>query len=355
MHYSTISRAPLLGLAQSISAYIVIVSALSSLWAEESAVGVAPSRTQVIELAEGWNSVYLEVEPVETDPDELFFDTPIEIAAAYLRPVTSQQFVEGPTQVLSDPKGWNVWYSPSREDALLTNLYDIQAHRSYLLFSKEAFTLNLSGIPYYGTAEWHPTAYSLVGFPIDAAQAPTVENFFSGVDAHEDLKIYRMVSGVWQLITNPSATLMESGVAYWTYAAGDSIFEGPLQVDFRSESLGGLVYTSGSGAQRLVFTNVSLYPQSLDFTVEPGEQGSIPLAYEVLDYNGEVDSVTQRLDPLGDSLSVPALEAGQSMVLNLQVIQSQVTAPLSAATLIIFSDAGLRIEVPIVNVRSDLE
>ncbi len=355
MQISTFFRKPFIGFALVLITSCAFLLPIGVLRGQSVESGVGPFRTQSIELKAGWNAVYLEVEPLETDPDVLLEGTPVQIAACYLRPVTAQQFVEGPSDVLADPKGWNVWYRPGRDDALLTNLYALQAHRSYLLYSESDYTWELSGVAYYSTAEWHPNAYSLVGFPIDAAQAPTIENFFSGVSAHSDLKVYRMVSGVWQLVTNPAATLMEPGEAYWTYASGKSVFEGPLQVDFNSEALGGLVYSTGTGAQRVVLTNVSLYPQALELTVEPGANGQIPLAYEVMEFNGDVDSVTRRSVPIGDSLDVPALEAGQSLVLNLEVRQSEVTEALSASTLVIHSDAGLRIEVPVVNVRPDLE
>lgn len=316
---------------------------------------IGPFTTQTIELEAGWNAVYLQLEPTEDDPDLLFGGTPIQIVASYIRPVSSQQFVESPNEVLADPKGWKVWYRPGRADELLTDLYGILAHNAYLVYTDEDYTWQLAGTPMYGTSQWHPNAYSLVGFPIDAAQAPTVESFFAGVDAHADLKVYQLVSGSWRLITEPASTLMQPGVAYWTHSRGASKFNGPLQVDFNTKSIGGLVYNIGAGAQKLILTNTFPYPQSLDLSMVAGEAGLVPLAYGVLQVNGDTDSVDQVTQPLGDGIRIDALEAGESLTLDLEVQQSEVTAPLLTSTLIVSSDAGLRIEIPVVSVRPDLE
>ena len=136
---------------------------------------VGPFRTQKISLKKGWNAVHLEIEPEKGEPTALFSGTPIEIAAAYFRPVTSMEFIDDPAQVLPDRKSWKVWYAPTRDDALLSDLGAVQAHRSYLLYTEQAFEWSVKGTPFFGAAEWHPNAFSLVGFPLDAATKPTVE------------------------------------------------------------------------------------------------------------------------------------------------------------------------------------
>ncbi len=332
----------------------VIVGMLGTSLAAQESSPLGPFRTQVIELKAGWNSVYLEIEPLSTDPDELFEGTPIEIAAAYLRPVTSQQFVESPSDALNDRKGWNVWYQEDRPDALLSDLYAINAHGAYLLYSETDYTWQLQGVPYFGSATWHPNAYSLIGYPIDAAEAPTIENFFAGVGAHAELKVYQMVDGRWNLITEPASTLMESGVAYWTYSKGASEFAGPLQVDFKTESLGGLIFTANIGMQQLVLTNVSPFPQQLTLNLEAGASGLIPLAYQVTEVNGDEPLNTSNR-PLNDGMTIGPVESGASVILNLEVVRSEVSQSLMTTTVVVASDAGVRIEVPIVSARTDLE
>lgn len=316
--------------------------------------GVGPFRTQTIELEAGWNAVYLEIEPLDSDPGALFHGTPIEIAAAYFRPVTPMEFIDSPNEILPDRKSWSVWYAPERDDAILSNLYTIQSHRGYLLYSEEAFTWTLSGSPFYGSALWHPNAYSLVGFPIDANAPPTLANFFSGSTAHTPLKIYRLDGGHWVLVTNPEEVLMESGVAYWTYSEGASQFRGPLQVDFVNRSAGGLIFFESSGVRQLEITNVASYPQHLTLTFQPGTTGLLPMAYVLRVLNGPNQPIEQISVPFPQTLRLGPIEPGQAFSLDLEVVQDEVTVPVQSATLSIVSDAGQHAEVPLVSIRRDL-
>jgi hypothetical protein len=316
--------------------------------------GAGPFRTQTIQLEEGWNAVYLEIEPRKTDPSQLFAGTPIEIAAAYHRPVTAMEFIDSPDQALPDRKGWNVWYAPHREDAVLGNLSAIQAHHAYLLYAKEAHTWSLEGTPFHGSARWHPNAFSLVGFPIDAAEQPTVAGFFSGADAHSPLKAYRMSGGQWSLISQPEQTLMKPGAAYWVHSDGASDFRGPLTVNFPGSASGGLVFNTAASTRTLELRSTSPNPQYLTLTMQGGTTGLLPLSYvvRVLDAPGQpVDAVSV---PLTQGMRLGPLESGSAFFLDLEVAQEAVTAPVMATTLTISSTAGPRLEVPLVSLRSDL-
>lgn len=316
--------------------------------------GVGPFRTQTIALEAGWNAVYLEVEPLESDPTVLFAETPVEIAAAYFRPSSSLEFIESPDDLVGDRKGWSVWYAPERDDALLSNLYSLQAHRAYLIYSEEDYTWNCSGAPYFDTARWSANAFCLVGFPIDAANAPTVENFFSGAKAHQPLKIYRMIDGRWALISEPAATLMEKGRAYWTESKGASEFSGPFKVEFKGSSSGGLIFKESSQVRRVVIRNVSTYPQEFVLALEAGAKGKVPLAYVITALNASENAIDSLSVPMPDGLAIRSIEPGEAVALDLEIVQEQVTEPLLGSNLVIRSDAGLRVDVPIISIRRDL-
>jgi hypothetical protein len=320
----------------------------------QAAGGVGPFRTQSIQLEAGWNAVYLEVEPIKGDPSALFAGTPIEIAAAYMRPLTAMEFIDSPSQVLPDRKGWNVWYAPGREDALLSNLSAIQAHHSYLLFTEQAYTWSLEGTPYHGSARWHPNAFSLVGFPIAAAEQPTVAAFFAGAAAHSPLKIYQMSGGQWSLVSAPAQTLMKSGAAYWAHSKGASDFRGPLKVDFGGSSSGGLVFSESVTTRRMEIRNVSPYPQHLTCTLQGGSTGVLPLSYLMRVLDGPNQPIEVVSVPFTDGLKLGPLEAGAAFILDLVVTQEAVTVPVMNTTLTIISTAGPRIEVPLVSLRGDL-
>lgn len=316
--------------------------------------GIGPFRTQTIQLEAGWNAVYLEIEPRKGEPSALFAGTPIEIAAAYMRPVTAMEFIDSPSEVLPDRKGWNVWYAPGRDDALLSNLSAIQAHHSYLLYTEQAYTWSLEGTPFHAAARWHPNAFSLVGFPIDAAEQPTVANFFAGAAAHTPLKIYRMSGGQWSLITNPAQVLMKPGAAYWTYSNGASAYRGPLTVDFSGSAAGGLVFSEDTSTRRIEIRNVSAFPQDLTFTLQGGSTGLLPLAYVVRMLDGPDQPIKAVSVPFPQGLKLGPLEPGAAFVLDLEVAQEAVTVPAMSTTLTISSTAGPRIEVPLVSLRADL-
>jgi len=317
--------------------------------------GIGPFRTQTIQLEAGWNAVYLEIEPRKSAPDELFAGTPIEIVAGYNRPLTSMQFIESPSKVLPDRKGWNVWYAPQREDALLGNLGAIQAHHSYLVFTEQAYTWALEGTPFFSPPRWHPNAFTLIGFPLDATEIPTVANFFAGAKAHNPLKVYRMTNGQWSLITQPAQTLMKPGAAYWVHSKGASDFRGPLDVTFTGSSTGGVIFTAATGSRRIEIRNASAFPQDLTLSLLAGTTGRIPLAYVVTILDGPEQPVDTASIPFSDGLEIGPLEAGAAFILELEVAQEAVTAPLLSSTLTILSDAGARVEIPIISIRADLD
>jgi hypothetical protein len=348
---------PRLSLVGSLS-FILVCSALvypgKSAQGQDEASAVGPFRTQTIELEAGWNAVYLEVEPLNSNPAALFVGTPIEIVASYFRPISPMEFVESPSKLIVDRENWSVWYAPERDDTLLSNLYAMQAHQSYLLYTEEDYTWTLAGAPLHGSTHWHPNAYSFVGFQIDSSAAPTMENFFAGSDAQSTLKLYRLVDGRWSLVTDPASTLLESGVAYWAYSEGATDFSGPLEVSLATNSIGGLVFSEQAGASRIVIKNVSLYPQNLSFELTAGNAGLLPLSYIVTATNGEDTALEKVSLPLPETFQLGPLEAGQAIALDLQVDQSQVTEPVLSALLTITSDAGVRRQIPIVSIRRDL-
>lgn len=330
-----------------------LMLAMKSASAQSSLAPTGPFRHQTISLQEGWNAVYLEVEPKISAPDQLFQNSPIEIVAAYHRPVTAMQFIQNPGEILPDRKTWNVWYAPSREDHLLSNLNAIQAHQCYLIFAKQAHQWRLEGTPFFGSARWHPNAFSLVGFPIDATNPPTVAHFFNNAAPHSPLRIYRMNAGQWSLISQPESTLMQPGAAYWVYSNGASNFMGPFSVHFDGSSAGGLVFSASNNRRTLEIRSRSRFPQTLTLTLAAGENGLIPISHliQVMELPANNNTIAQ---PITSGMQIGPLEAGTAFKLDLEVIQENLRHPVMATTLVITSSAGSRIEVPLMSLRPDL-
>ncbi|MBK1791222.1 hypothetical protein [Persicirhabdus sediminis] len=342
--------APMISLFVGLSCYIQSANGQTG----DSPEGNGPFTTQEIALKKGWNAIYLELEPINNQLNEVFAGTPIEIVSAYSRPVTAMEFIDSPDEILPDRKHWNVWYAPSREDAVFSNLSVLQAHHCYLVFSNEAYDLNIKGAAFFGNAQWHPNAFNFVGFPIDSAGKPTMTQFFDSALAQSELKIYTLKQGNWVLVTQPSAEMIEPNTAYWVYSDGASDFTGPIKVDFNDSSRGGMVYNQNVSSKELVLKNVSSFPQSLTLSLVHGESGQLPVSYLVRSLGSVDQPIEVVAQPLNDDLSIGPVEPGASFKLNLQVDQELISSAVTSATLSITSTAGQRIDIPMVSLRSDL-
>ncbi len=351
---STIHRSTIFGALRILLSLVFLWDlAVLPLRAQTEIAPVGPFRDQTIPLQAGWNSIYLEIEPRKGSPNELFQNTPIEIVASYNRPVTPMQFIESPDDILPDRKGWNVWYAPHREDGVLSNLNAIQAHHAYLVFSKTPFTWTFSGTPYFGSVQWHPNAYSLVGFPLHTELAPTVAAFFGNNPAHTPLRIYRMVSGKWTKISDPSQVLMQAGVAYWAYGQGASTFSGTFDVSFEGSSTGGIIFSSTSISRSIEIRSKSAFPQDLSFSLQAGENGSLPISYtaRVLELPNDKEEISI---PLTNGSRFGPLEAGKAFVLNLEITMDALNQAVAGSTLVITSNAGSKVEIPLLSIRQEL-
>src|SRR5437764_1365313 len=83
------------------------------------------TRTQTINLQKGWNSVYLQVSPTNREPNAVFANTPIEIAATYFALDKSVQYIQNPGSTGWNKEGWSVWYASNRSDAFLSSLHAV--------------------------------------------------------------------------------------------------------------------------------------------------------------------------------------------------------------------------------------
>src|SRR5437667_8818882 len=189
------------------------------------------TRTQTIQLHQGWNAVFLEVYPPNSDPGLLFASTPVDIAASYYAHASSAQFIARPGSEMFKKAGWGVWYAGNRPDAFLKTLYSIYGQQAYLIHSTRDYTWSITGAVTPAAARWQPNAFNFVGFSVNSPGAPTFAQFFGGSLAHNHNRIYRLSNGAWRQVLDPSAETMQSGEAFWIYCNGNSGYQGPLQVE----------------------------------------------------------------------------------------------------------------------------
>jgi hypothetical protein len=174
-------------------------------------------RTQTLALAAGWNAVFLEVDPTESEPAILFAAHPVDVVATLGTPTPAAQFVRNAGVDLFKAYGWAVWYAPARPDAFLSTLYAVQGGKAYLIHATTNAALTVSGTVPPLQMNWIPDAFNFAGFAVQNPGAPTFEQFFGGSTAHQHNRIYRLVNGTWRQVLDPGAQTMRAGEAFWIY------------------------------------------------------------------------------------------------------------------------------------------
>ncbi len=300
-----------------------------------------PTRTQVIDLQKGWNSVWLEVDPLYAAAEKVFAGTPVDICARFFRPVTSAEFIKDPAEKPFNQEGWGVWYAPSREDAIVKTLDRVDGHAGYLVHARQAHRWSLTGTVQFKPLEWKHGAFTLAGFAVDDAQPPTFGEYFAGSDGHVGSQVLRLVEGRWQRIQ--ANVPMRAGEACWIYAAGDSHYQGPLTVDLNVSVLD-FGATSGS----VSLTHVNSSPSAHTITAElvsagssvPGT-GGLPLVQVKVD----IPTLSTSTAPVTGAL--PELESGYADSVRLQVQRGQMTSATQTALLKLSDGNGALVWVPV--------
>ena len=314
----TVSRGRVFG-GRPVCRSLVLFLLLLGLFATSLPLSAQPVRQQTINLSSGWNAVFLEVDPLISDPASLFADVPVDIIAAYTTPRRSAQFVGNPSADMLRAYGWGVWYAPHRSDALLTTLYSLNGHTPYLIHSATNVTMTIDGRVPPTRRSWTPNAYNFTGFTVQSPGAPTFAQFFGPSSAHNHNKIYRLVDGTWRQVLDPTAEVMRSGEAFWIYTRGRSDYNGPLDVSV--PSVFGLALSRESGST-VTFRNRTGHP--LAFAVEHITEHNdvIPMAMVVRAFDEEAPgfrNMTLHFDAGPWDHQFPELEPGAALRLPLNL------------------------------------
>ncbi|VGO20760.1 hypothetical protein [Pontiella sulfatireligans] len=312
------------------------------------------TRTQTFAIQEGWNAVYLAVDPVEKDPDLLFAGLPVDIVAVFDVSKSTRQFSSNPDTDMLRQLGWGMWYAPGRDDAFLSGLGAIYGNKAYLVHASESMQLSIEGEVEFNQVWWKPSSYNLIGFTLDATAPPTFEQFFAGSSSHSGQAVYRLVGGAWRLVSDPSATLMKNGEAFWVYCEGSSDYQGPLAVT----AIGRQGIALEDSAGNLTLQNDASYP--LQPTIEHVLSGAdfVPLSVLVDVIGEDQESLTRVAVPLGEgawSQPLPPLESGNSIRVPLQARLAEITVPEVKSLLCIKTDVGTETWVPVTGKREDLK
>jgi hypothetical protein len=213
---------------------------------------------QNLTLHPGWNAVFLEVEPVSTEPAVVFSSVPNLQSVWRWNPRTSPvEFIQNPDELVPESPQWMVYYPGN---LLLSNLHAINGETAYLVHLGGAtdVILTVTGQPTVPHIDWKPNSFNFVGFHLGFWAEPFFVNFFSNSLAHAGQEIYVLdnATGSWVQVTSQTYR-MKPGEGFWVYCKGSSEFTGPLSVQLEQGS--GLHYGT-----TLVEQNLRVYNNSTD-------------------------------------------------------------------------------------------
>ena len=299
-----------------------------------STVACAVQHTESISLKQGWNAVYLTVTPSASHPDDVFKDLPVDIVAVHLNTGTPVEFIVNPDDQPWKRPEWRVWYASDRSDSVLSNLYAINGHASYLIKAREAFVWQATGAVKVRHHRWATDGFTLSGFQVSDSP-PTFQEYFSGSAAHSELKIYKLDAGIWKKIVNPNTARPSASTAYWVYTKGASTYPGPLKVGVGVGD--GIEFEAPASLSAVTFSNTGTTPQSI--TIERlGGALDLSIGYRA----GNAGYVYEALPATVD---LPPVPVGHSTLVQLlpssKIVQSQ------DRLLQVTTDSGVRVMVPV--------
>lgn len=305
-------------------------------------VAADDARVQTIQLQKGWNAVYLEVDPVQDAPDDIFAGLPVAQAVTYYPAESPVQFIRNPDEKPWKREGWSLWIPPGHPGALLNSLFKIHGGQAYLIHCSDAAQWQVRGRPNMTPRRWEPESFNLVGFEIDPAAAPTFAQYFDGSSAHADLLIYQLRNNVWSKVEEPGETKIESGRAYWVWCKHGSDFQGPLSVSL-SSSENGLMFRRNVAELSFEIHNDSAGDRS--FQVELIGNGDNAANAPLSLVGFDVDDGEQYA-PLTVYAPDDPIEAGESVEVTLAVRRAELATD-EVSNLIRISGGGTMRHIPV--------
>ena len=328
--------------SQKINKLILLIVMTICLWIPLT-TNANVSITQTISLKSGWNAIFLEVLPDNSDPDIVFDRTPVVQVLTFVPEISSIQFIEDPDEIDWKKDEWLRWIPPQGPESFFKNLYSLIDNQAYLVFSLSDYTLNITGTPYIKNRKWEPDTYNLVGFYVDPVAPPTFEQYFSGSPAHSQLDIYTLKNNTWKHIDKPDQENIENGKAYWVYCNNSSRYPGPLEIVLPAAD-NELNFRNSIPQCDVKIVNRSADPLSFTVTPIPNSITDAGVPLSIVSYT----DVTQKVfTPFESQTEAMAIEKGASVILRLSIRRNDIYAPTVSSLLKFTDDLGNRFYLPV--------
>ncbi len=341
MSPSPASVGRLLNLSVSSAAFAVSLLAVLLLGTSSQA---GQNVTQTVSLQAGWNSVWLEVAPTNSDPTVVFAGVPVSSVWTYAARLTATDFIQDPSESVWNRSAWLSFVPTNLPAAINNNLFDIQGGRAFLVECQSAATWTITGRPSFRAYPWVQNAYNLRGFPIDPANPPSFASFFGPSPAHVDPgtsalnAIYRLSpAGAWQRVLPQDS--MQAGVAYWVFTRGASDYVAPTVATLSAGD--GLDYSRSLPEILLVLANRRTSPMTFSIQELQRSQAATSLAEGTL---GDGASNVWTSLP---STTTKDLDSGDSAALRLAIRRSDISGARYESILEVKDGAGVRFRIPV--------
>lgn len=292
-------------------------------------------------LTPGWNAVFLEVAPEESSVEAAFAGIPVASVWTWMPGDETVKFIQDPQEGTFLDSGWLGYFPRPRPEAILTNLFILQANRAYLvkLDGTQSITWTVTGVPSLRSMSWVPNSFNLVGFHVDPDRPPTFGSYVADRSALEGQPVYRLVNGEWSLVDQPYSATINPGEAYWVYCDGKTDFDGPLEVGVEWGDT--MDFGASTASQLLVVRNRTVV--DVDITLEQITTNTpLPLSMKIADQ----DTGRENWAALPTSYAVP-ITANQELLLDFGVRRAEFSADEMGGVLALTNGLGARRLVPI--------
>ena len=275
--------------------------------------------TQTLSFSNGWNAVYLQVEPENPRCDVVFADWPVAHVSLYNMESAVTRFQLQPSEPLDMASEFLTWVPglPAGANALNS----VVAGHAYLVLATQAFQRTLTGRPAVPRMEWVPgtNTYNLLGFRQAAGATFGAYLAGAGFDMSK-LSAYR-VGGTNSAKPNYytmggfagtlGTTAMEPGKAYFISCDKRSSVVGPVKA--YPAGTDGMVFPADQSRQTLRLVNENGTPLTVTLTPTnsaPAPSGSVPVFPSMLYFDNlsgwlALTSRVQKTLQAGEEWTVP--------------------------------------------------
>lgn len=200
---------------------------------------------QTLSLSEGWNSVFLRVQPHPSPCDDVFGGEPRirSVRRWHPRSPDDVQYDETAGSVLPEGGSWLAWFPSNHVDRPLLDLAETIGGAAYLIevSSGVPLTLGITGRPMALSYTWEAGIYHFVGLPSVESTPVNFSTFFAPVrdyipvEFSQGGEIYRVKSdGSHARIFQPAMAVIDPLTCYWIKAAERVEYTGPISVKVES-------------------------------------------------------------------------------------------------------------------------